>query len=492
VNNIINESSTEANAQIEGYRPLKIAYDLRFVYLFMKGMKFDQVETDRFVKELKETLSKVDDLVKTFLKIKDQKNQVWPVSDISTETCYGVGLKRFLMVLDGQSATKTINSKIETDVLMIVKIRKTNDSILASAGPCVVKNSRTIVGMMEINYTNLQLKSNRAPFEKYSDIMTLLHELFHALAFNAGIYSGLSADLKNLNKPGNRLNDSSRFNYLQKLKDIPGQDPLLDNEHWNESYIPNDLMIPIERVDTVLSIFTLEYIEYVSKFDEIKVFRQNLQYNYMATEIKNFSEFFTYDCNKETGPTSKFKNFCTNKEKLTTKSGCDQTYMFKAGCNGNKLKNNCWERKAEKTGSCISDDKSLSGVSLKVFETRGLESRCIESADKKDAYCMRIGLENNEVKIKFPNDNFVTCGPAKSGKPVTFSYDINGVKKTFDILCPNVKRFIEVYNRMACPKMCHGNGFCSDGKCKCFEGYDNQTHCEHKKNYSTAETNFIS
>lgn len=491
VDKIIAESGTELTAQIDGYRPLKITYDIRYLYLFLKGTKVSPPEIDRYMKEFKETLAKVDEMVKTFLKIKDQKNQVWPISDIQTEACYGGPLKGFINKLDASGPTKIMNNKIETDVLIIVRIRKTPDQILASAGPCIVKNSRTIVGMMEINKENMEFASTRAPFEKYSDAMTLLHELFHALAFNEGIYKNLATDLKNLSNPNNRLNDKKRFEYLQRLAFIPGGNPLLDNEHWNESYIPNDLMIPIERVDTVLSIFTLEYIEYVSKFDEIKTFRQNLQYNYMATEIKDHKEFFSYDCSKETGK-SKYKNFCTNKEKITTKSGCDSTFIFKAGCNGNKLKNNCFERKAEKTGSCITELKPGTPVAVKAFETRGLTSRCIEAADSKDAYCMRIALEKNDIKIMMPNDNFVTCSIGQSQKPISFSYEINGKPTKFEIMCPDVKRFVDVYNRFACPDMCFGNGFCSDGKCQCFEGYDSTTNCKTKKSYSTAQTNFIS
>lgn len=445
---------------------------------------------NRFITELKSTLTKVDSIIKSYVKIKDQKNQVWPITTIKSETCFEQPLKKLLMFIDSASQTKIMNNKIETDVLIIVKVRDTQDDILAAAGPCIVKNSRTIVGMMELNKKNMPLRSSRPAFEQYSDVMTLLHEMFHALAFSPGIHNSLSKDLKDIKKPGNRLNDSSRFNYLMKMTSIPGQDPLLDNEHWNQAYIPNDLMIPIERIDTVLSIFTLEYIEYVSKYDEIKVFRQNLQYNYIATEIKDFSNFFGYKCARDI-PKSVYSNFCSNDERLKIQKACDSTYMFKAKCGNKLLANNCYEKVSDKRENCVAKFDKSSGVSMTNFETRGQNSRCFETPDGSDSYCLQVTLENNLIKIMLPNDNFVSCHVSNSKKPVSFSYDVGGKKKDFELLCPDVKRFTDIFNKMNCPNMCFGNGFCSNGQCKCFEGYDQFSNCEKKSVSSTAETSFI-
>jgi hypothetical protein len=485
----VTESNSVVNVTIEGYRPLKLTFDLRYVMMFLKGTRVDDKEIQRFLAELKATLTNVDSIIKSYLKIKDQKNIFWPIADIKTEKCYGNPLRSFVMGLDSKGQTKIMNNKIETDVMIFVRIRNTDDNILASAGPCIVKNNRTIVGMMEINKKNLNLDSNRTFFEKYSDVMTLLHELFHALAFNPGIYNKLSFDLKNINNPNNRLKDTSRFNYLNKMQFIPGQNPLLDNEHWNQSYIPNDLMIPIERIDTLLTIFTLEYIEYVSTMDEIKVFRENLQYNYLASEIKDYSAFFKYKCDDKP---SVYPSFCSNSERLAPNNGCDSTYMFKAKCGTTKLDNGCYERISNKAENCITPFDPKSGVSKKVFEIRGEPtSRCFETPDKKASYCMKVNLENNLLKVMLPNDNFVTCSYQNSGKPMKFSYEEGGVKKDFEIVCPDIKRFTDYYNKMSCPDMCFGNGFCSEGKCRCFEGYDPFTNCKSFSPSNTAETSFI-
>jgi hypothetical protein len=490
VNNIITESNSVANLAIEGYRSLKLSFDLRFAISMLNKAFTDKTEVQRYLSELKKTLTNVDSIVKSYLKIKDQKNVIWPISDIKTETCYGAPLKRFVMYLDSLGQTKILNNKLETDVLIIVRVRKTDDKILASAGPCIVKNNRTIIGMMEINITNMTFSEKRTHFDKYSDTMTLLHELFHALAFNAGIYNKLSFDLKNINNPNNRLKDTSRFNYLNKMQYIPGQDPLLDNEHWNQSYIPNDLMIPIERIDTLLTIFTLEYIEYVSIYDEIKVFRENLQHNYLASEIKDYQEFFRYKCNDK--QPSIYPSFCSNAERMKIKSGCDSTYMFKAKCGGTKLQNNCYERISNKYENCIAKSDPSSGVSVKNFEKRGDTSRCFETPDQKASYCLRVNIENGIIKVMLPNDTFVSCTFSESGKPMKFSYDDGkGKKNDFEILCPDIKRFTDYYNKMSCPDMCFGNGFCSNGECKCFEGYDPFTNCKTFSPKNTAETKFL-
>ena len=63
--------------------------------------------------------------------------------------------------------------------------------------------------------------------------------------------------------------------YLSKLKKLPPNlDPLIADEHWEPSLIPNDLMVPQERIDAILSIFSLEYLENISK--KIKTNKQNL------------------------------------------------------------------------------------------------------------------------------------------------------------------------------------------------------------------------
>ena len=58
------------------------------------------------------------------------------------------------------------------------------------------------------------------------------------------------------------------------------------------------------------------------------------------------------------------------------------------------------------------------------------------------------------------------------------------------IVCPNLDKFIIFFKKTSCPNMCHENGFCSDGKCICYEGYEESTDCRTKKNILSSITSF--
>ncbi len=53
----------------------------------------------------------------------------------------------------------------------------------------------------------------------------------------------------------------------------------------------------------------------------------------------------------------------------------------------------------------------------------------------------------------------------------------NGVPTSLTLICPDLSRFVEYYTKTNCPEACHGNGFCSAGKCLCYDGYDENNNC---------------
>ena len=67
---------------------------------------------------------------------------------------------------------------------------------MARAGPFAIdSDGRSTCGHTLINLKNLKIPAEN-PLQKYSNVMTILHEVFHALAFNKAIYNNLPEDLK--------------------------------------------------------------------------------------------------------------------------------------------------------------------------------------------------------------------------------------------------------------------------------------------------------
>lgn len=41
-----------------------------------------------------------------------------------------------------------------------------------------------------------------------------------------------------------------------------------------------------------------------------------------------------------------------------------------------------------------------------------------------------------------------------------------------------MEKFITFYKKTNCPDDCNENGFCSDGKCVCYDGYEEKSNCK--------------
>ena len=59
-------------------------------------------------------------------------------------------------------------------------------------------------------------------------------------------------------------------------------------------------------------------------------------------------------------------------------------------------------------------------------------------------------------------------------------YYIPGKKGSYypySIKCPDIKNFINAFKRTNCSNECYFNGFCVEGKCECFAGWDPSENC---------------
>lgn len=69
--------------------------------------------------------------------------------------------------------------------------------------------------------------------------------------------------------------------------------------HWHPFYIPNDLMVPVERYDAIITIFSLSYIDSISEM--MTTSKKNLQNNFLGDKVFD-PQSLDINCNTEEIP----------------------------------------------------------------------------------------------------------------------------------------------------------------------------------------------
>lgn len=73
--------------------------------------------------------------------------------------------------------------------------------------------------------------------------------------------------------------------------------PFLDGgDHWNNLYIPNDLMVPTERYDAILTIFSLNVIDQISP--DMRTSKKYLQNNFNNAAILDVNKM-NFKCSEK-------------------------------------------------------------------------------------------------------------------------------------------------------------------------------------------------
>lgn len=460
----LSAQTNENTRMSDNFRPINIIWDRS---ILAKGLaKFNQ---DGKLKKINALISKVDNALKRYIHLK---------KDVDTLIEIPAGFAGCKTSRDQEFTEDKFKSKIsvEGDLMIFLVAEKTNNDVLASASPCVVNSHRrTYVGRLYLNLHFLKLEYG-SYYEQKMEIMTVFHEVLHILAFHPKIHSGLYDEVKS-----GALNDT--YLNLNKMKQLP-VNPLLNEGHWNPAYFGNDLMAPIERVDSALSIFTLEYLDLVSP--EIKTDRSVLPNNFIFDEISDFNDFFTYKCSPF-DKKAKYSAFCSPMEEQRGEFSCDRSRMYKSVCDDQRLSNGCYARESHQKYIC--SNPMMPASEHKVFETYGEKSRCFETVikgTKQHALCLEFEVNDVGVLIKAEGAQYQCTKP---GELLTMKTRKDGGKKAVDVRCPDPKEFKKVFDLTNCVQSCYGNGFCSNGRCHCFDGYDPSDHCK-SKTKSLSSTRF--
>lgn len=339
---------------------------------------------------------------------------------------------------------------------------QSEEKTIAWASACRrTSTERTDIGIIGFNgYKLVGEKSNDT--EKYNFLMTVVHETLHALAFHH------DADRLLIKK--------EVASYLQNLAKIKNHDPYIyDSGHWDDQYIPNDVMIPTSKSNTLVTVYTLEMVAHRSL--SYKVNYGNLMHNSFTENIVDVENFFNYKCYDFTEK-SKYHQFCSPKEAQQKKWGCSPDYVFQNNCGSRKLKNGCFSRNVDERFNCM-DPLVTKEVFEKTgpYQYRGTEGRCFES-DQNSAVCLKSGVVGNDVVFYMGGQQYKcqTSGEvinARFFKTQTLYLEI-------PITCPDLDQFKQAFARTICPNNCHNNGFCSLGKCICYDGYDSNDNCKTK------------
>jgi hypothetical protein len=327
-------------------------------------------------------------------------------------------------------------------------------------------------------FNPFKLITSQATLTEKDDLLnTIVHETFHAIAFN--IYWQDIIEFKDI---------PARFQWLNNLlvPAIQSGQKIFDQGHWQSNYIPNDLMVPVSAPDLIWTELTVEFIEY--RLPDSQVSRKALPFNPFFSDLDAPSRIVTHRC-EDDDPVSKLPLFCSKQQAQENAYGCSADFTFVSRCHGDELlSNNCHPFVAEKELNCR--DSLLQNTGYP-FESRSPESRCFEGVAKdpnhRTSYCLSYKVERDVVNIIVQGISY-PC--SKSGEEVEVVYTQDEQEMAFDIKCPDLDRFRRYHLRTSCPEDCNHHGICSAGKCICHTGWDAETNCKGRTVASTTQNLF--
>lgn len=353
-------------------------------------------------------------------------------------------------------------------VIMISKIfvpEKTEESVIARASMCDNDaNKRTLHGMMEMNIKKMINKD--ATQVSVSDYLnTIVHETLHALGF--------FPDTDKMWDAGNKARVGENLKMIKRVNP-----KIYNNGHWDPIYIPNDLMGPTSNAGDILTVYTLEMLEFYS--NSYYGNRNNLVQNVFFDHVKTIESYFNYKCSPNLEK-SDYKFFCSQQQMISKYTSCSIDYTFMTQCSTNQLSNGCHRMVNKDKYNCMETNVDNVKDHMK-YEWRGLDARCFES-NKQRPLCLKYQIEENTVKVVLGKNSYVCAndGELIKGKYVPTDKSIpagTGIYNV-DFKCPaNIKEFIKYSQLTSCPRFCNHNGYCSAGRCICYDGWDSRDYCK--------------
>lgn len=361
------------------------------------------------------------------------------------------------------------NQISNTDLVVFIMNINSSSAPFSSSVPCGVDfdTNRPLVGIITINLYYMQFT-----FNKFRSIIYLfLKQFIHIMALNSKLLPLIPWNATSL------VSEQSTLNPKVKVKKIASsgivslgktyfncstfsglylEDENLENLgmiNWEKKILGNDLMVADYPSFSVLSSFTLTFL------NDTKWYWVNF----------TITEFLTWGNNEGCGflgsdCSSNFNEFCESEGKIT----CSSDFISKSICASSKYSNECLIRNWYNGGLCTSQSDL---VLTAKYEIAGAYSRCfdVKIANKFTAGCYVIKCIANYLNV-IVQDIQYTC--SSSGQVLNVA-DIQ-------IICPNITQFCGIMNTNTCPNDCSGNGVCQINKvCNCHPFF-NGAQCANK------------
>jgi hypothetical protein len=418
--------------------PLKISWEVGKIRSFLE--KNDQMGKFSVLKSI---LQKASGILRMYVRIpnKEKKNVVL----FNTLCGFTFPVRR----------VSSAHLVMMADIFVPTDLKKT---VIARGKSCLRTNTnRAYLGVMRLNAQKLlDAGASRSSIQKY--VLTVVHETFHVLAFRDDSFRAL-----------NEGKVPPTLQYLHQMTRDKGETS--ENGHWLESLLPNDIMIPTSRLDGIVSVFTLEMVDFVSP--GYRTQRRHLPNNFMMDYVDDWRAFFGHTCPpKDKIGAKKFNFLCEKEDAQAKKRFCSADYQYVTYCEANPRKNGCRYKVVDSRRSCV--DAGMvggEGYQPQPFEVLGADARCFETQDQKEALCLQFQLTPEGIRVNGGKKS-VVC--TRKGQ----SFDLVGRNdKSFTVVCPDINEFKRVHRATNCPDQCNFNGFCSAGRCICYEGFTAESNC---------------
>jgi hypothetical protein len=443
-NSDVNKEVSQILQEVENQNlknPILINWEIGLVKSYFE--KKNQPENFEFIKSV---LLKVTSIVQMYISINEHI------------------AKRTRLSTNNYCTIKYVDSNTyDAHLVIFVDISTSGTSVGATGSPCLINpfTGRASVGLMDLNPI-YAANPNSSELEKSMFLKIVLHEVLHIIAFNQNPF---------LTGKGTLVSEK-----IEQIRDSGLE--VFDKGHWNFAFVPMEVMNPVAAHGSILSSLSLNLISKTS-FEYTPVYA-NLPFHPFLDKITDLRILFEYKCEQsENEP--KFSTFCSHKQLLNNKKRCSFDFLSKTYCYTEKLQNGCYQKIPYPDDHCQKETVDFHSS----IETRSMNSRCFETND--DAYCLKVEIEEESLYF-FANSEKYKCSHKNEKIAINKKDDFG---RTIEVTCPDIDHFIQIKKETDCPFLCHNNGFCSNGKCICFPGFDKNDDCKSKNKIQHSETVFF-
>lgn len=343
------------------------------------------------------------------------------------------------------------------DLLIFLMNDNLSTALPATSKPCGLDfdTNRTTIGQIVIN----MLSFNTTFTQFRYTINLILKEMFHVMAFNNKLFPQMSLPSTSIIQEQSVFNSkitvtkiatpgilSLGINYFNcsNFSGIYIENTFGDssgNFNWEKRILGNDIMVADYPSLTVLSAFTLTFLN-----DTKWYLTDPTQAEFLVWGNNEGCGFLSTACSNS------YPEYCST----VGQSTCTSDFMSKSICTGSSLTDQCPIRNWYSAGLCTD---SLNLAITAKYEQSGAFSRCFDVilAGAKTSGCYLATCVANYLNIQVQGIIFA-CG--STGQVITSS--------DLQIICPNVTRFCGIINNDQCPNDCSGVGVCTSNKiCNC-------------------------